>query len=312
MAERPVSHLMVHLILYCCLYWLFCLNRLDLRVMYHGKFVLNVPCRWATRWGSAGAIALLCSLGTMAPVAAQNVEDLQQLLSTQDCPQCDLRNAGLVHSRLAGANLQGTNLVRANLSQSDLVGVDFSGANLTGASLVGADLTGANLRGANLTGADLRGAYLTGAQLDGATLTNANLRGAYDVPSTVVTPDDLLRWANDEAQLGNYEGAVSYYTDAIILDGQFPLAYLGRAAAYNRMGETERAVADAQRAAEIYFAAGNQEGYETANFFASAIVAEEEAFQEARERQRRGDIGGNILNVITGIGSLLLQGVLPF
>ncbi len=276
--------------------------------MYNAKFALNLSFPWAI----APVVALVWSFGTVLPAVAQNPQDLQQLLSTQDCPQCDLRNAGLVHARLAGANLRGANLVRANLSQSDLMGVDFSGANLTGVSLVGANLSGANLTGANLTGADLRGAFLTGAQLEGATLTNANLRGAYDVPSTVVTVDELLRWGNDEAQQGNYQGAVSFYTDAIVLDNEFPLAYLGRAAAYNRMGETERAVADAERAAEIYFVAGNQEGYETAKFFAAAIVAEEEAFQEARERQRRGDIGGNILNVITGIGSLLLQGVLPF
>ncbi|USR91972.1 pentapeptide repeat-containing protein [Phormidium yuhuli AB48] len=276
--------------------------------MYNAKLALNVSFPWAI----APVVALVWSFGNLSPVAAQTAPDLRQLLSTQDCPQCDLRNAGLVHSRLSGANLQGANLVRANLSQSDLMGANLSGANLTGVSLVGANLTGANLRGANLTGADLRGAFLTGADFDGAILTNANLRGAYDVPSTVVTVDELLRWGNDEAQQGNYQGAVSFYTDAIILNNQFPLAYLGRAAAYNRMGETQRAVADAERAAEIYFAAGNQEGYETAKFFASAIVAEEEAFHEARERQRRGDIGGNILNVITGIGSLLLQGILPF
>lgn len=255
------------------------------------------------------AIALL---GSLAPARAEDLQHLQQLLSTQDCPQCDLRGAGLVHANLAGANLQGANLVRANLSQSDLVGADLSGANLTGASLAGADLSGANLAGANLTGADLRGAYLNDAQLDGANLASANLRGAYGIPSTAVSPDELLLWGNEEAQGGNYRGAIAYYSDAIALEPTFPLAYLGRAAAYNRLGDTESAVVDAERAAEIYFAAGNQEGYETANFFASAIVAEEEAFQEARERQRRGDLGGNLLNVITGVGSLLLQGVLPF
>lgn len=256
-----------------------------------------------------GAIALLASA---VPAQAEDLQHLQQLLSTQDCPQCDLREAGLVHARLAGANLQGANLVRANLSQSDLTGADLTGANLTGASLAGANLTGANLTGANLTGADLRDAYLTGAILDGTTLANANLRGAYGIPSTAVSVDELLLWGNEEAQAGNYQGAIAYYTQATNLNPDAPLAYLGRAAAYNRLGDTERAVADAERAAEIYFVQGNAEGYETANFFASAIIAEEEAFQEARERQRRGDLGGNLMNVITGVGSILLQGFLPF
>ncbi|MBO9999334.1 MAG: pentapeptide repeat-containing protein [Cyanobacteria bacterium SID2] len=257
-------------------------------------------------------VTLLVATTLATPTRAENIEHLQQLLSTQDCPGCDLRGAGLVHADLVGANLTGANLVRANLSQSDLSGADLSGANLTGASLVGANLTGANFTGANLTGADLRDSYLTGVQYEGAILDGINLRGAYGIPAATITPEELLVWASDEAQQGNYQGAIFYYTEAINLDRDFALAYLGRAAAYNRTGETDNAVADAERAAEIYFLDGNQEGYETAKFFAAAIVAEEEAFLEARERNRRGDLGGNLLNVITGVGSILLQGFLPF
>ncbi|WP_017659952.1 pentapeptide repeat-containing protein [Baaleninema simplex] len=255
---------------------------------------------------------LLATVCWMAPAQAENIEHLQQLLSTQDCSGCDLRDAGLVHANLVGANLSGANLVRANLSHSDLTGADLSGANLTGVSLVGANLTGANLTGANLTGADLRDAYLTDVQYEGAVLTGINLRGAYGIPRAAVTPQDLLLWGGEEAEKGNFQGAIAFYTQAINLEPEFPLAYLGRAAAHNRMGDIEQAIADAERASEIYFLAGNREGYETAEFFIAAIQAEEEAFQEARERARNGDLGGNLLNVITGVGSLLLQGGLPF
>ncbi|MFM6437017.1 MAG: pentapeptide repeat-containing protein, partial [Microcystis panniformis] len=67
----------------------------------------------------------------------EDLNHLQQLLSTRQCPQCDLSGSGLVQSNLVGAKLNGANLVGANLSQANLSGADLSGANLTSASLFG-------------------------------------------------------------------------------------------------------------------------------------------------------------------------------
>ncbi|MFM7366960.1 MAG: pentapeptide repeat-containing protein, partial [Sphaerospermopsis kisseleviana] len=61
------------------------------------------------------AIALAAPLFFVNSVQAGNTQDLQKLLSTGECPKCQL-----------------------------------SGVNLRGAHLIGADLRGANLRGANL------------------------------------------------------------------------------------------------------------------------------------------------------------------
>lgn len=76
------------------------------------------------------AMALITPLFLANSVQAGSQKDLQKLLSTRECIQCDL-----------------------------------SGLNLSGTHLIGADLRGANLQGANLTNANLEGADLTGAKL---------------------------------------------------------------------------------------------------------------------------------------------------
>ncbi|MBE9040432.1 pentapeptide repeat-containing protein [Oscillatoriales cyanobacterium LEGE 11467] len=233
-------------------------------------------------------------------VLAENVEHTQQLLSTKSCPGCDLSGAGLVFAQLAGANLARSNLVRANLSQADLTGADLSQANLVGASLSNANLGGANLMGASLVGADLRGAYLMNVNLEGADLTDANLMGATGIPVYAVEAEDLLLWANQEAGRGNFQGAISYYDEALTLDPDFAQAYLSRSAARNRLGDRDGALSDAQRASEIFFIEGDRQGYDAAKLFASAIELE---IQVAEEGAR----GPGFLDTLGNIGITLLQ-----
>ena len=243
---------------------------------------------------------LLSATFSSVRVLAENIEHTQQLLSTKSCPGCDLSGAGLVFSQLPGANLAGANLVRANLSQADLTGADLSNANLVGASLSNTNLGGANLSGANLVGADLRGAYLMNANLEGADLTDANLMGATGIPIYAVEAEDLLEWADLETQRGNYQGAISYYDEAITLDPDFAQAYLSRGAARNRLGDRNGALADAQRASEIFFIEGNRQGYDAAKLFITAIELE---IQVAEEGAR----GGGFLDTLGNIGVTLLQ-----
>ena len=71
---------------------------------------------------------------------------LNTLLSTKNCPQCDL----------SYANLSGANLSTANLSAANLRGANLSRANLSYADLNTADLTWAFLMSAKLKSADLK------------------------------------------------------------------------------------------------------------------------------------------------------------
>ena len=100
--------------------------------------------------------------------AAFDPNDLQRLLATKSCPNCDLSNADLSGANLtfaymAGANLSGANLARAYISWGNLSNADLGGANLTVAFLGNTNLAGANLSGANLTRANLAGVNLSGA-----------------------------------------------------------------------------------------------------------------------------------------------------
>ncbi|MGB0560861.1 MAG: pentapeptide repeat-containing protein [Spirulinaceae cyanobacterium] len=109
------------------------------------------------------------------PALAADPADVQQLLETNQCVNCDLSGA-----ELAGVNLFGANLVNANLANADL-----SGANLGNVNLIDANLSDANLAGA----------YLYEARLDDATLDRANLSGAY------LREQDLSNTSLDGAQL---------------------------------------------------------------------------------------------------------------
>jgi WD40 repeat protein len=142
--------------------------------------------------------ALLSSLSYCVPSIAANPAQVKQLLTTKQCPKCDLvgldlrgdpvanpngldlsganlQGANLSGARLALVNLQGANLSNAILLDSDLLRANLSQANLKGADLRASTLNFANLSGANLSGADLRDAFLKGTVLTGANFTNANL-----------------------------------------------------------------------------------------------------------------------------------------
>jgi uncharacterized protein YjbI with pentapeptide repeats len=101
--------------------------------------------------------ATIANLSIMAIAQAENPAHVNRLITTRQCPYCDLYRANLSLANLRGANLLGADMYRVDLKLTDL--------------------RDANLAAANLYEADLRGADLTGAILDGADLGNAKLCG---------------------------------------------------------------------------------------------------------------------------------------
>jgi hypothetical protein len=102
----------------------------------------------------------------VSPITTEVGNDLDKLIETNWCPECDLSGANL-----GGADLYAANLYDANLRM----------ANLTGANLRGANLRKANLTEANLTEANLYGSDLHGANFDG--VIGADFTGALNVPA---------------------------------------------------------------------------------------------------------------------------------
>jgi uncharacterized protein YjbI with pentapeptide repeats len=251
--------------------------------------------------------AFLATLSLIAPAKAENLSDLSQLLSTKNCPQCDLTNTGLTMANLAGANLRGANLVNANLSQAILTGADLSGANLTGASLYGANLSGANLTGAIVNNTDLRETYLYNANLTGANLNTAYLQGAMGIPANAATAEQFYTWGVYEIQRRNYKLGMDNFNQALDINPEFAPAYLARSLAYYRLGNETAANIDAQRSAELFQAQGDTSGYETAQGF----IANMEAIKTAEEKKDNNRGNTTFGNVVRTVGSLLFRFLLP-
>jgi uncharacterized protein YjbI with pentapeptide repeats len=253
---------------------------------------------------------LLTSLSLTLPARAENLEHSRQLLSTRQCPGCDLSNAGLIFAELSGANLSRADLSRANLSRANLQGADLRGANLMGASLNGANLTGARLDGANLMAADLRDAYLTGAVMDGATVNGALLEGAIGLPTTIGTAEDFYQLAIQDERRRDYVRSTENFTQVIIRKPTFAPAYFGRAAARAQGGDRTGAIADAREAERLFNNQGDQKNAELANKFAMLLEHPPE------EKQPKGGngIGTALLGLLGGALQIFLKGfsIVPF
>ena len=238
------------------------------------------------------------------PVYSESLSDLNQLLNTKKCSQCDLSDAGLVQANLTGSDLVQANLAGANLSQANLMGANLTGANLTGASLHGANLTGANLTGANLAGADLRNAYVGNANLAGVDLDSLHLEGIKGLSATAASAEQFHRWGVREAERGNYNGAVANYQKAIALDPELAPAYLGLAIIQYNFDHRAEAEVNTKIAAELFEAQEHELGLQTATNFQQRMALIQEA--EDNAAQQEGGLG-HVGKFMGSVGSLLLQ-----
>lgn len=250
-------------------------------------------------------LAIMITFTAIAvPAQGENLSDLNQLLSTKKCSQCDLTNAGLVQADLTRADLTEANLAGANLSQANLQGINFQDADLSGASLYGANLTGANLIGANLNGTDLRNAYIGNANLEGVDLDLTHLEGIKGLATTAASAEQFHRWGVREAENGNYRGAINHYQKAIQLDPELAPAYLGLAIIQFNFDYREAAHKNTQMAMDLFEQQEHELGLQTATSFQEKMAL----IQEAEENQAAQEGGhGKIGKFMGSVGSLLLQ-----
>lgn len=130
--------------------------------------------------------------------------DLDRLLTTNECPACDLSGALLVgkdlaKAKLVGANLKGADLTKASLRMADLAGADLSLATLSGAVFDAADLFQADLSGAKVDGARFDGAYLAESKLDGDTKTLLAGAAAHQLSQVVAEEKEVLPEKSSES-----------------------------------------------------------------------------------------------------------------
>ncbi|WP_392532755.1 pentapeptide repeat-containing protein [Nostoc sp. C117] len=247
--------------------------------------------------------AFLTTISLTTTVQAANSEHIRQLLATKQCQNCDLTGAGLVMADLSGANLSGANLTGANLSRANLSGADLRGANLSGASLFGVNLSQARFSGANLAGADLRNTYLTNAELNGAYLNGTNFQGAVGIPSQIASPEDFYALGVAQAQKGNEQQAISYFSQAIAIKPEYAGAYLARGVARYQILDRQGAFLDAQVAEKLFSSQQNTSGIQTTQAFIKEL--------QTPYTEKTSSGNPSFVDLFGSVGSLLLQ-FLPF
>jgi tetratricopeptide (TPR) repeat protein len=250
--------------------------------------------------------SILTSFLITSPSMGENLNHVSQLLNTKKCINCDLTNTGLVMSNLAGADLTGADLTGANLSNANLRGANFSNANLTGASLNGANLTGANLSNAILNTTDLRNAYVVNADFSNVDFTTSYIEGVIGIPKNAADAEQFYLWALAEDKQGNYQAALRYYNQVIEFEPDFAPAYLGRAVIYSRLGNTSKAIQNAEKAQELFELEENQESYQLASNFIEFVK-----IREGIENEEDNQGSPEFVQIVNTLGPLLLKFVLP-
>ena len=136
----------------------------------------------------------------MAEAGITARENLERLINTRVCRECDLSGLNLNRMDLSGADLSG-----ADLSFTTCYLTNFSGANLqrtvlNGAVFGGADLGEADLRGADLRGANLESAYLGGTVLDGEMVETLPYKdhGISEITAQTYVPDQSIPKKNEK------------------------------------------------------------------------------------------------------------------
>ena len=236
---------------------------------------------------------LLVTLLLASPLAAR-ADDLVVLLQQQNCPDCRLADADLMHADLRDADLSGAQLQRANLGQAQLDGADLRGSNLKFTNLRGASLKGADLRGSTLYGTDLRQADLTGAQLDKGALEEAHWEGARGISEGIRSHAALHNAGVTAAERGQWEQAETLFSDAIKTNPEEPLSWVARGLSRGELGNIYLASKDLAYAGALFRKLGDK------------VKADqlELASKRTRNTMEKRPLSGN------GIGSSILSGAI--
>lgn len=105
-------------------------------------------------------------------------DELNMVISSVGCPNCDLSQANLKHMSFPLMNFSGANLNKADLGHTNLLGTNFSNTNLDGAYFYQAYMPYADLSYSSMQNVVLRSTNLDHANVGASDLTNADLRFA--------------------------------------------------------------------------------------------------------------------------------------
>ena len=249
--------------------------------------------------------AALALLHPSAALAAPG-DDLIRVLERRNCPGCQLQDADLVRADLRDADLRRAHLQRANLSQARLDGARLQGADLRFTSLQGASLRGADLRGAQLEGTDLRHSDLSAAQLDAGALSRSHWDQAIGIEPSQLGYADLHNAGVRAAAAGRYPEAEGFFGEAILLQPEAAVSWVGRGLSRSEQGKSELAAQDLNRAAVLLEQGGDREQ-------ALQLRQAATALQKPETKPRGGNgLGGQMLSGAAALATTLAPLALKF
>jgi tetratricopeptide (TPR) repeat protein len=113
-------------------------------------------------------------------------------------------------------------------------------------------------------------------------------------------------WALQEDKKGNYPAAIKYYTQALEINPELAPAYLGRAIIKSRYGSTENAIADGEKAKELFETQNNAEGYALSTRFIQLAQARSDV------EENNGEEGNpQFVQIVNTVAPLLFKFFMP-
>ena len=162
----------------------------------------------------------------LAPSAGSVASNTKKLISSRDCPSCNLSGANL-----NGTNLSGANLSNANLSLAWIMNANLSYANLSGANLERANMSDSNLTHANLNNATINNAYLIRSDLSYASINYAYLNSSNldyaDLSFATTTGSQIIGSSLYRATLYRANLSYTFLTNADLREANLIYANMG-------------------------------------------------------------------------------------
>ena len=190
------------------------------------------------------------------PTAFAN--DRRSFELSRKCIGCDLTDFVSVNSNFTDSRIVNSDLSRCNLSGSVFDGSFFSDVILDGCSLQSSSFKNVDLTTTSLKSADIAGSDFSGSEVSAANFLSAiNWQYARNFSHLPLSSDDVFQGALDLYDSEKYEQSL-HLINHLLAEYQILPSYLHLRSVVNiQLGDTQYAVDDIRKSADLYLDNGD-------------------------------------------------------